>query len=153
MDPRDYSHKLEHAGLRYEVGLSLGPSAEIVWFRGGVPCGSWPDIVLAREGPDPVISHLLPGELILADDGYRDSRYFLYAISNPHSQREHAYNARHKRTMARHEYVNNMFKRFLCTTNRFRHSRDMHKLCLHAIANIINCTLRQEPGSFPATVV
>ena len=34
-----YSHKLNHAGLRYLIALSMGSGRKkIVWWGGGVPC-------------------------------------------------------------------------------------------------------------------
>ena len=36
-DRRYYSHKFNHAGLKYEIGLSF--SGKIVWVAGGIPCG------------------------------------------------------------------------------------------------------------------
>jgi hypothetical protein len=41
-----YSHKINHAALKYEIGLSLTES-RIVYLSGGVPAGM-PDITLAR---------------------------------------------------------------------------------------------------------
>lgn len=45
-----YSHKLNWAGIRYEVVLCIR-TGRIVWVAGGVPCGEWPDLKLARSLP------------------------------------------------------------------------------------------------------
>jgi hypothetical protein len=66
--PKWYSHKFHGTGLRYEIGLCIR-TGEIFWAHGGLPCGAWPDLRLAR---DAIIHVLDPGERIIADRGYRD---------------------------------------------------------------------------------
>eukprot|EP00171_Calliarthron_tuberculosum_P019284 IDg19284t1 len=66
---RWFSHKLRSAGIRYEIALSI--NGDIVWVNGPYPCGSHPDVVIFR---DRLKSELLPGELVLADNGYGDER-------------------------------------------------------------------------------
>ena len=48
-NPMWYSHKFNGAGLRYEVAVGLCDEG-IVWVNGPFPCGSWPDLRIAREG-------------------------------------------------------------------------------------------------------
>ena len=62
-DPKWYSHKFKGPGLRYEVGLCIR-TGHIVWAYGGLPCGEWPDLKLARNV---FIHRLLPNEKALAD--------------------------------------------------------------------------------------
>ena len=47
--PRYFSHKLNRAGMSYEIGFSLR-SSDIVWVNGGFPAGKYNDIKIARYG-------------------------------------------------------------------------------------------------------
>ena len=58
---------MNHAALRYEVGMALGCS-KIVWWNGGVPAGANPDLVLARSA---FINVLVDGEKAAADKAAR----------------------------------------------------------------------------------
>ena len=71
-DPKWWSHKFNGPGLRYEIAICIR-TGDIVWAHGGVPCGEWPDLRLARNA---FIDRLLPGEKAIADGGYRDHHYF-----------------------------------------------------------------------------
>jgi hypothetical protein len=62
-----YSHKYRKAGIRYEVATSIN-TGHIVWIHGPFPAGSCKDKTIYRIGLKP---HLLPGEKVWADDGYR----------------------------------------------------------------------------------
>lgn len=74
-DPKWFSHKFKHAGLRYEIGLSLR-KGEIVWAHGGYPCGAYSDLKLAREL---FVDFLEEKERAVADDGYKDSKILFVA--------------------------------------------------------------------------
>ena len=67
-----WSHKFNGPGLRYEIALCIR-TGEIVWANGGLPCGEWPDLRLARNA---FIGRLQLGEKALADGGYRDQQFF-----------------------------------------------------------------------------
>ena len=74
--PQWYSHKFEGPGLRYEVGVCLR-TGWIVWWNGAFPCGSWPDINIARDGLIDELDDSIQ-EMVLADGGYRDDyQYFI----------------------------------------------------------------------------
>ncbi len=74
--PEYFSHKLNAAGLKYEVGVSIR-SGHIVWVYGGVPCGEFgSDLKLAKEM---VITLLQPNERIVADKGYNEPAHFVSA--------------------------------------------------------------------------
>ena len=47
-DPKWWSHKFNGPGLRYEVALCIR-TGDIVWVNGGLPCGEWSDLRLARN--------------------------------------------------------------------------------------------------------
>lgn len=99
----------------------------IVWVNGGVPCGSWSDLKLARET---YITMVNAGETTIADDTYKDAAYFIYPSGFPDSI------ALQKRIMARHETINARLKQFSVLTKPFRHRLNLHPICFHAIANI-----------------
>ena len=109
-DPKWYSHKFRGPGLRYEVGLCIR-TGHIVWAYGGLPCGEWPDLKLARN----VFIHcLLPNEKALADKGYRDQNFFENPNGDPHK----------KTILARHETVNSnqtvlLHKKYISTCSVF----------------------------------
>jgi hypothetical protein len=124
--PAWYSHKLNGPGMKYEVGLSIN-GANIVWVNGGVPCGSWSDLKLAREVYVTMVNN---GETTIADDTYKDGNYFIYPSAYPESV------ALQKQIMARHEKINSRLKQFSVLTQAFRHRIDLHPLCFHAIANV-----------------
>ena len=68
-----FSHKFNGPGLRYEVGLSIN-NGDIVWVHGGVPCGDFSDLKLARSLYTSMIS---VGELTLADDIQRPTILYI----------------------------------------------------------------------------
>lgn len=47
-DMKWYSHKLNEPCLKYEIGLNIR-KGEIVWINGGMACGEYSDLKLARE--------------------------------------------------------------------------------------------------------
>ena len=126
-DRKWYSHKLNGPGVRYEIGLCIR-TGNIVWKNGGVPCGDWPDLRLARNA---FVDMLGVGERALADKGYGDARYFI----NPNNA-DGVNLARQKEIMARHETVNRRLKQFGILSQRFRHSLQLHPICFDAIVNI-----------------
>ncbi|KAF0707704.1 hypothetical protein AaE_013498 [Aphanomyces astaci] len=110
-DRKWYSHKFHGAGLRYEVGVCMR-TGNIVWVNGGVPCGEWPDLRLAR---DSYVHCVRQGEITYADKGYRDANYFYFnhaAMANPQQ---------HKDIMCRHETMNKRLKQFKILGGVFRH--------------------------------
>ncbi|KDO22032.1 hypothetical protein SPRG_12241 [Saprolegnia parasitica CBS 223.65] len=126
-DKKWYSHKFHGPGVRYEVGLCIA-TGDIVWAFGGVPCGEWPDLTLARHA----FVHMLDrGEKALADKGYRDPVYFRYPDDGGLQT-----NRRQKKIMARHETVNRRLKQFRVLQSRFRHALEKHPICFHAVVNI-----------------
>jgi hypothetical protein len=121
-----YSHKINAAGLRYEIGLNI-KAGTIVWVNGGVPCGTWSDLKLARSA---YTSAIVRGEMTIADDGYGDSNYFIHPKQFPRSS------VQQKKIMARHETINRRLKQFSILTVPFRHELNKHPTCFHAVANI-----------------
>ena len=61
-----YSHKFNHAALRYEVGVSIF-SGLIVWVKGPYPAGRYPDVAIARVQGG-LEENMAPYETYFADD-------------------------------------------------------------------------------------
>ena len=133
-----YSHKFKHAGLRYEVAVSI-KKGDIVWIHGPFAAGSWPDINIFR---DSLMSHLGPNERVEADDGYigEAPRHVKCPKSfvNPDENRQMQQRAR-----ARHETVNKRFKQWGCLTQTYRHDLLKHADVFRAIAVITQLSIEQ----------
>lgn len=125
--PNFYSHKLKHAGVRYEVCISLKGS--IVWVNGPFPAGSHSDLRVFRSSLKEKLNY---GERILADRGYGDEK-----CVTPRKISNRAESKAASRFRANHERINGRFKRFSVLSSRFRHNLDKHAVCFHTIANII----------------
>lgn len=135
-DPKWFSHKFKHAGLRYEIGLSLR-KGHIVWAYGGYPCGDWPDLKLAKES---FVDFLSPNERSVADKGYQDEKYFLLPTDRN--------SRRHKFIMSRHETINKRLKQFRVLSEAYRHDISSHKFCFHAIVNLTQLSIKYEEPLF-----
>lgn len=118
---------MNRAGLRYEVGLNIR-TGNIVWVHGGVPCGDFPDLALARSRS---IYCVNDDERTVADEGYRDARYLVYPSAFPLCAR------RLHQIMTRHETVNKRVKQFEVTIAVFRHNRTRHNFCFLSVVNIV----------------
>ena len=100
-NPKWYSHKFHGPGLRYDIGICIR-TGDIVWAYGGLPCGEWPDIRLARSA---FIFNLEVGEKAIADRGYHDPNFFDFPNGNNDQKK--------KEILARHETLNGRLKKFL----------------------------------------
>jgi hypothetical protein len=65
-DKKWYSHKLNGAGVRYEVAVCI-KTGDIVWVNGPYACGKYPDIVIFQ---DRLVNMLDRDEKVEADHGY-----------------------------------------------------------------------------------
>lgn len=126
-----FSHKFKGPGVKYEIGVCI-QNGWIVWTNGGVPCGEFSDLKLAREA---YIFAVEEDELTLADKGYNDMQYFVYPVTNDSTA------ARQKEIMARHETVNMRIKRFGVMQKIFRHNLLLHPKCFHAVVNIVQLSI------------
>lgn len=79
--PKWFSHKLNGPGLRYEVAICIQTGVP-VWINGPFPCGSWPDLRIARNA---LVDALDPGEYYLADGGYRDGNQWSVTPTGHHN--------------------------------------------------------------------
>lgn len=101
--------------MRYEIGLALR-TGHMIWAFGGYPAGEYSDLKLSREL---YIHEVMPGELTLADRGYKDRQYFVLPdATDP---------AGHKYIMSRHETVNKRLRQFRVLFHTFRHELEKHK--------------------------
>lgn len=126
-DKKWYSHKFNGPALRYEVAVRL-INPIITWVNGAYPAGDFPDLKLAKEL---YISAVLPNEMTLADDTYRDGLFFIHPHGNPESV------VKQKQFMARHETVNGRLKSFRVLSSTFRHNLTLHARCFNAVANLV----------------
>ena len=75
-----YSHKLNKAGLRYELSVAVGCS-RIVWVHGPFRAGSWTDVKIFRKGLRQVLQYF--GEMTIADGGYKGLDFWVQAKGDP----------------------------------------------------------------------
>ena len=120
----------------------MGQRKRIVWWGGGVPCGSNPDLTLARAI---FVNKLSPGERALAVLGFQDARFFKTPIAHPVSNLDTEFNRQHKAEMACHETINKRIKQFSIMRD-FRHPDDeKHRLAFAAIIQITQLCLEDQP--------
>ena len=125
-DPGLYSHKLNAAGIRYDIAINI-VTGDIVYWSGGEKAGEFPDLKLARNG----ILHLIDeGEMIIADKGYNDHRYFIFTTDLRGD------NYMIKKITGRHENINARLKVWGFLRNRFRHDFPTHYRMFLAIIEI-----------------
>lgn len=139
-----YSHKLNKAGLRYEVGVCI-QTGDIVWINGPFPCGKWPDLKIFRSQ---LRQLLLPGEKVEADNGYRGESASVRTASDYVSRSD--YRAKRK-ARARHETVNGRLKKFGCLSQRFRHPLAKHGAVFTAVAVVTQLSFDLGERPFPCS--
>lgn len=131
-DKKWFSHKTKSAGLRYEIGISIG-TGEVVWASGGCPCGENPDLKIAKE----LYCEFAAGEVTLADKGYRCPEFFKIPS-----------NAFEKRILARHETFNGRLKSFEIMNSKFRNSLKKHPAVFQACVNILQLSIENGENLF-----
>lgn len=132
-DPKWYSHKFHGPGVRYKVAVSI-QKGWIVWINGPYPCGSYPDIRIAREA---LVFELQDWEFYIADGGYQDGGN--YAVT-PNGY--HTFTDRQKSVVrARHETVNRRLKSWRALNHTFRHPLGKHGYVFRSIANLVQLEL------------
>ncbi len=126
-----FSHKLKHAALRYEVGISVS-SGCIVWIFGPFSTGKWNDQPIFNKR---MALELNENEKVLADHGYGGSKIIHDGLFDD-PQNDQA-----KKYRAYHESVNGRLKAFSCLQHRWRYMLDRHHLCVFAVANLVQAEL------------
>ena len=135
-----YSHKIEHAALRYEIGICI-QTGWIIWVNGPYAAGYWPDLAISRDG---LTDALDKDELFLADGTYRDGHGWCLTPTGRNNPDQYMKAV----ARARHECVNGLFKKFRVLETCFRHHRTKHGMVLTAVANIIQAKIQLEKPVF-----
>lgn len=135
-----YSYKFHKSGVRYELAVCI-QTGDIVWVNGPFPAGKWPDIKIFCRN---LIHHLLPGERVETDKGYRGEP----CCRLPANFLSRDDLAAKDRARARHETVNGRLKNWGCLTTKFRHSVSCHKLCFVAVAVITQISFECGEGPY-----
>jgi hypothetical protein len=126
---RWYSHKFKGAGVRYEIGIAI-QSGYIVWKNGPYPCGTYPDLTIARHK---LVHELLPGEKYIADRGYRDGGIYADTPTGFNNDGQRMRSC----VRARHETINARIKKYKILSTRFRNQIKYHYMVFHSVCNII----------------
>lgn len=142
-NPGRRSHKFNHAGLRYEVAISIA-KCYIVHINGPFICGAWPDIRIARTCLHEMLE---PNEYYLADSGYRCGRGPAITRDKLPPHRRSTFD----RLMARHEIINRRFKEFAILGSRFRHEEEKHGDVFRCVAVLVQFDLAE--GHVPFDVM
>ena len=131
-----WSHKLNGAGLRYEIGVNIRTGL-MVWVNGPYEPAPWPDLRIFRDN---MMGQLAPGEWILADGGYHDGAEFVITkrMGPDWLQRMSC------KAMARHENVNGLTKKFGALKIPFRHDHGRHERVFKAICNVVQIIMMVE---------
>jgi hypothetical protein len=121
-------------GVRYEIAICIQTGVP-VWTNGPYPCGSWPDLRIARHA---LVDAFDPGEYYIADGGYRDGGQWSVTPTGRHefSDRQQAV------VRARHESYNKRLKDWGALNQKYRHSLESHTLVFRSIANIVQVTIQ-----------
>jgi hypothetical protein len=143
-NPAYYSHKNNHAGLGYEIALSLIED-RIVWVSGPHPAGT-PDITVFRNG---LIAHIPMGKKIVGDKGYRGEPNY---ISTPNQLDSNHIKLYKRRACAQHETINSRIKSFRCLSEQFHHSHAFHGKVFEAVCIIVQYQLENGSYLFPVAV-
>lgn len=133
---RWYSHKFKKPGVRYEVGVAI-LTGDIVWVKGPLPCGEWPDIKIFRAA---LVHYLDPDERVEADDGYIGEAPVHTKTPNMFTRKKEKLEMQ-ARVRNRHETVNKRFKQWGCLNQRFRHGVEQHSACFRAVAVLTQLSL------------
>ena len=130
--PAFSSHKFAmKSGLRYEVAICI-LTGDIVWLNGPFPCGRWNDIKIFRNS---LMSHLMDGERVEADDGYIGEAPQNIKCPKCISNKVETLSMQ-QRVRNRQETANNRFKFWGILTQKYRHDITRHGEVFVSIAVI-----------------
>ena len=135
-----YSHKFKHAGLRYVLAVSLF-TGKLTYLEGPFPCGHWSDIRIYRHN---LKNYLLPGEMVVADKGYRGEPICI----TPYDAYEPYVVCLMGVACARHEGINGIFKQFNVLRNMYRHDLKKHSWVFKSVAVLVQLKLIQGRGTY-----
>jgi hypothetical protein len=137
-----FSHKFNGPGVRHKLAVCI-QSGEIVWINGPFPCGSWPDIRIARDAPVHELD-LHGGEMLLADGGHNDGHETFETPTGEHNADQRMKGL----ARARHETINGRLKAWRVLSQTHRHPSKTHGLCFRAVANITQLVVQHEGTTF-----
>lgn len=126
--PKWWSHKLDAAGIRYELDNSLD-TADIVRINGPYQCGYFltsPFFGVAWK------TQLDGGERVIADNWYIDDM-----CKTPDTLFSPIPTLLHSQFPARNETSNKSLKQFVILTSKFHHEVWFHGSCFRAVTNIV----------------
>ena len=139
-----FSHKMNGPAVRYELASSIQHGI-ICWTNGPYQAGTWPDQNIFFDG---LVDYLLPGEMVHADQGYRNRTGEPWNFITPVEPVTLDVEEGHKLARACHESINGRFKRFGVLNSPFRHELEKHGICFRAIASLVQLTLTVDEPAF-----
>ncbi len=137
-DPHHFSHKKNHAGFGYELGISLFES-KLIWMNGPFAAGPNDKANFVKEGLRQKLSSI--GKKAVGDKGYTG---YPDVCSTFNAFDSDAVKEFKSRAQMRHEKFNGMCKEFRALDERFRHGKQRFKVCFEAVCVV--CQYRMENG-------
>ena len=134
-----FSYKFQHAGFRYEIG-TIPACGLISHWSGPYDAGTYSDRRIYREG---IRSSLDSNDVCIVDGGYRDDSDDTLMAPTDLGVRELF--KIFTRVRSQQEAVHSRFKNFKALRNVFLNSREQHRACFAAIANIVQLDLQRHP--------
>jgi hypothetical protein len=107
-DPSYFSHKFNHAGLSYELGIALG-SQRLVWMNGPFPAGRSDLKIFKEDGLKAKLAAC--AKMCIADGGYAGSQH-VHQCSTPNTHDCRPVSRFKARALKRHEKFNGLIKSF-----------------------------------------
>ena len=141
-ETRWFSHKLNGAGLTYEIGLCL-QTGWIVWVNGPFPAG-WGNDKQIAESEDGLVEMLDDDEMVIADGVYYDGYRVFMTPGGIHDDFEYLQSV----SRARHETVNTRFKFFRCMKVEWHHEKEKHRFAFGAIVAITQLKIQTDEPLF-----
>jgi hypothetical protein len=141
-DPKYFSKKIHHAGMTFELGVSL--TGGLIWINGPFPAGTNDIRVFRKPGGLKEKLQAL-GKMAIGDRGYRGEPD-LISFFNPEDSKGVA---KFKcRALMRHEVFNWKIKTFEALRGRFRHSKEKLAIAFKAICVISQLKLETDMPLF-----
>jgi DDE superfamily endonuclease len=147
-DPKFFSHKYNHAGLCYELGISIS-SNQLVWMNGPFPAGC-SDLKIFKE--DGLKAKLIAAKkMCIADGGYAGCDH-IHQCSTPNINDSQPVRRFKARALKRHEKFNGLIKCFHSVDCRFRHTIPKFKLVFEAICVICQYQIESDKPLYDVLV-
>jgi hypothetical protein len=126
-DKKAYSHKFNHAGWDYEVGISLSRN-QVMWLSGPHPAGNNDISIFKTQG---LLEELKKRkQKAIADGGYNGP---LDYVCTPNAHNNEGVKLFKRRALQHHETFNGLLKHFNILNTRFRHNRDRFAVAFEAV--------------------